>query len=216
MAAYSAHSYQEIVDILDDHDHPKYNALKQIRSLVKCVNFGILYGVGPGTLINLVGKAGVDLTYADAEDSIYRWKTQYPGVVRWMRQVEDEVIENGYLTMVTGRRRTLLNAERKSGDGYRALRQATNAPVQGTASDLTLTAMYLLHKEFQGKDTHLLLNVHDQVGLEFKEKEYSREGITEVLQQIMEVEVPREFERRFDYQFTVPLKIDHNVGERWS
>lgn len=213
MSGFSKYSYEEIVRLLDEGDEEMQN----LRRGCKCVNFGILYGVGAGTLSNLISKAGGICDMPTAQQRIDQWRQLYKGVTSWMTAVEDEVIENGYVTMVTGRRRTLLDAERGTPQGQRALRQACNAPVQGTASDITLTAMYLLDQEFRRRGgARLLLNVHDQIGLEFDPSTYTDDDMLEILQRVMVEEVPDEFERRFDYRFTVPLQIDPKVGERWS
>jgi DNA polymerase I-like protein with 3'-5' exonuclease and polymerase domains len=74
--------------------------------------------------------------------------------------------------------------------------------------------MVLLDEWFEQKgDAHLLMNVHDQVAFEFKGDE---EEITENVTRIMQEEAPKEFTRRFGYEFQVPFKIDLNIADRWT
>lgn len=213
MVGFSNLSYEAIKEGLAQGD----KTLGLLRRCAKCVNFGILYGVGPTTLKKLAKDAGADIDISTARQRIDQWRGQYPGVADWMWKIEEEVIKNGYVQMVTGRRRTLPDADRTTPEGQRALRQATNAPVQGTASDITMTAMYLLHLFFKRHGgARLLLNVHDQIGLEFDPNVYTDETIKEIVHDVMVNQVPTEFNSRFNYQFTVPLEIDMSVGERWS
>ena len=213
MAGLSARDVEEIQEALARNDKQTVN----LRRLAKCVNFGILYGVGPKTLMKLSADAGAVIDYDEAQQAIDKWRGRYKGVELWMKMIEETAIRDQYVTMPSGRRRSVVGAKRTTPEGQRALRQATNAPVQGMASEITLTAMLLLHQWFtQWGGGRLLLNVHDQIGLEFDPAEYSDETIKEILHELMVVQVPIEYERRFGYKMTVPLGIDVSIGERWS
>lgn len=56
-------------------------------------------------------------------------------------------------------------------------RQAWNAPIQGTASDLTKKAMILIYNDKRMKEinAHLLMNIHDELLIEAP-KEYANEA----------------------------------------
>jgi DNA polymerase I-like protein with 3'-5' exonuclease and polymerase domains len=74
--------------------------------------------------------------------------------------------------------------------------------------------MVLLDRYFEEKgDAHLLMNVHDQVAFEFKGDEGE---IAENVTRIMEEETPKEFAKRFGYEFKVPLRVDLNIDNRWT
>lgn len=207
--------YDALVAILSDKAHADYITWKTRRIGIKRINFGILYGISPPGLARLCRKEGVNMDVSEAADLIDGWLGLYKQVAAWLRRTADEVIEHGCVVSPTGRIRTVVGASRIGPLGQRRLRQATNAPIQNFASDILLTAMYLTDKYFEERrdEAYLLMNVHDSQGGEFKG---DAGEFAEAVMDIMEQQVPREIERRFNYTLTVPLKTDLNVGCRWS
>ena len=96
------------------------------------------------------------------------------------------------------------------------MRQGVNFQVQSLASDLTQLAILTTHQAIrrEGIDAHLLLNVHDQLALEFRG--LSNSEMSQIVRHCMVQRVPEEFERRFGLPVGVRLNIDINIGERWS
>jgi DNA polymerase-1 len=210
--------YHDLVDILADKDHSKHAHWKGLRLFIKRLNFGILYGIGAKKLARMVYlESGQRYSIEQTQEYIDRWLDRYPRVKAWISATENEVIERGYVRTITGRRRTLLGANRNSGDGWRKLRQAVNFKVQSPAADITQVAMRLTHMWFNQlaapSEAHLLMNVHDQQAWEFQG---NGEEIGRNVKYIMEVEVPNELYRRFGYRLKVPLKAEVHIGERWA
>lgn len=208
--------YDELQRILDDHTHPRYGYWKEKRVAIKRINFGILYGIGPTKLAHLCSLAGAKLGVTEASEMIEEWLLKYSSIAAWLEATRQEAIDTKEVVAITGQRRRLPGADGTSWWGGRAVRQACNFPVQHTASTILLTAMYLLDRHFEneGWDCHLLMNVHDQTAGEFRNVD--QRHIEEVVKWTMEEVVPHEFNRRFGYQFTAPLRIDLNVSDRWS
>src|SRR4029077_16003362 len=69
---------------------------------------------------------------------IDKYFQQYPGVANYMRQTRDFAREHGYVETVFGRRLWLPDIKAAGGPRRAAAeRAAINAPMQGTAADLT-------------------------------------------------------------------------------
>jgi DNA polymerase-1 len=206
--------YEEIQGALDDHDDSNHDFWYGRRALIKRRNFGIQYGIGAKKLAAMCG-----IKVFEAKEMIDGWYRMFPGVLAWQDQIVQQGREDGFVTSPTGRRRTLPDLVRNDWYGWRAQRQACNMPVQSLASDVTMTAMYLIDQEMQKQGVgHLLLNVHDQIA--FEEKTPKMSGVYGIIynriNEIMTVGVVDEIERRFGHKISVPLVIDVNHGERWS
>lgn len=211
MARLFGKSYGELEEILGQEDPgPWYER----RVATKRVNFGILYGVGAKKLAAILWKEGIYMTVAECQDLIDRWRDTYKGFERWKAEIENNAVLNKQITTVTGRRRTLPDANHDTFDGWRALRQAVNFPIQSTASDITQIGMYLMDKEFRNHDAHLLMNVHDEINWEFRD--IDPDHMAEMAKHLMEDATKDEFKRRFGAEITVPLQADPKIGERWS
>ena len=94
-----------------------------------------------------------------------------------------------------------------------AERAATNAPVQGTAADMLKLAMVeiakWIEKEQLGKDTHLLLQVHDELVFEITTNKI--EEYTPCIKKIMEGVILEK--DRNGISFTAEGKVGENWGD---
>ncbi|MBU1519669.1 DNA polymerase I, partial [Patescibacteria group bacterium] len=93
-----------------------------------------------------------------------------------------------------------------------AERMAVNAPIQGTAADIIKIAMRAADEELQKKkykdDTHLILQVHDELIYEIKNEKIDDaiEIISEAMQNISDFSIPLE----------VSVSAGQNLGEMES
>jgi DNA polymerase-1 len=99
-----------------------------------------------------------------AKQFLAYYNKQFIGITKWKRQAVAEGVAHGYVATMSGRRRRLPDL-RSSDDGLRARaeRQAVNAIVQGTASDICKQAMVACYDAFQGTDAQMLVQVHDEL-----------------------------------------------------
>lgn len=85
---------------------------------------------------------------------------------------------------------------------------AMNAPIQGTAADIIKIAMRdvedALHRSSVGKDTHLLLQVHDELIYEVKTEAVG--DAAQIIQKAMEAAGG----------LSVPLAVTTHRGKRWG
>ena len=107
------------------------------RSKAKMVNFGIVYGLtgfGLADRLNIPRKEG--------EEFVARYLERFPAVRAFREQVVERAQEEGYVTTLMGRRRSI--PELRSGNpNTRRLgeRLAVNTVIQGTAADIIKVAM---------------------------------------------------------------------------
>lgn len=120
--------------------HPDYEKWEAIRQLGKAGNFGLIYGMGvDGFVIYAEQNYGVVLPAAEANDFRNGFFDSYPGLLTYHREYKGFARKHGYVRTPLGRVRhlPLINSPRND-ISSKAERQAINAPVQGTLSDLAL------------------------------------------------------------------------------
>lgn len=171
---------------------------KPERSIAKMINFGIAYGITPRGLFNRLKPQGVDVTEAQCEQFIADYFKTYPGVRKFLKQVEIRVRERGYVCNWFGRRR------RVTGQTWREVRQAQNFIIQATAADLAKMAMVRLHSALP-EGARLIAMVHDEFIVECRaeQAEAVRDLMIETMSQLPE-------------GFTIPLRVDAHIGNNWG
>jgi DNA polymerase-1 len=172
------------------------------RRLAKVINYGIVYGMGPGRAARELG-----VPVAEAEAFIAAYFARYPGVRVFVESTVAEARARGWVTTVLGRRRYLPElAARDPAVRQFAERAATNTPIQGSAADLIKLAMLELRRRLRGAGlgARLLLQVHDELVLEVPAGEV--EAVRDTVRGAMEGVFP----------LRVPLRVDVRDGANWS
>ncbi|MBE8163426.1 MAG: DNA polymerase I [Bdellovibrionaceae bacterium] len=175
---------------------PLKKVTKEQRGRAKAVNFGISYGQGVFGLSESLG-----ISRAEASSIIKNYHSRFPLVQEYMESVKEQAHEDIYVKTLLGRRRYLpdLLSSRVNVQKF-GERAATNAPMQGTASDLIKLAMV---KVASSLDAFLLLQVHDELIIESLIE--NREDNILELKNIMESVVP----------LKVPLEVNISCGANW-
>ncbi len=180
---------------------PPEEVTPRMRSSVKAVNFGILYGKGAFSLSRDLG-----VSVKEADDFIKAYLGTYPKVKEYMDNIVAEGMEKGYVTTLYGRRRMLPELS-SSNRNLRAQgeRMALNTPIQGTAADIIKLAMVRVANrlEKEGLAARLILQVHDELIVECPESE--AELAARLLKEEMESAA----------SLSVPLTADVNQGKNW-
>lgn len=174
---------------------------EEMRRLAKIVNFAVAYVIGPFGLAQRTG-----LSRAKAKQVIEDYYKTYTGVRRYMEETPEQVRETGFVRTLLGRIRPIPDINNRNHNlRARAEREAINAPLQGSASDIVKMAMIRVHERLnrEGLGAKMILQVHDELLLEAPEKEVER--VREVVRSEME-EV---------YKLSVPLVVDTGVGRNW-
>jgi DNA polymerase-1 len=176
-----------------------------MRRHAKAINFGLIYGMSAFGLTRTT-----DLTLAEAENFVKSYFERFPGVKEYLDGVRRQVVEDGYVSTLLGRRRYFPqlthDATVSEVARARALREAINAPIQGTAADIIKLAMLHLPPVLAeaGLEGRMLLQVHDELVLECPQGQL--EATARIVQEQMQQA----------YKLTVPLKTDAKAGPNWA
>ena len=181
----------------------------EFRQIAKIMNFSIVYGVGAKRLGQTSGK-----TKEEAQAMLDNFSKTYPQMWAWLKKMEREGIQNGYVRTFSDRLVMLtLDKFAKAGEfstiNSMAERNAKNAPIQGGCADLVKIAAAGLRNELiAGGYTAKLVNiVHDEFVLESPKNE-SKE-VAKIVEKHMDLAVDRFFS-------TVECKSKCSIGESWA
>lgn len=133
------------------------------RHLAKTANFSLVFRAGPKTFHKMLLNKGTNLPYNEVRNIVYSWKDLYPNFGKAGEREQTLCDLNGYVTLLTGRRRFYLPGENTS--------SAFNQRIQGSLADMAKlwtidTDRRLTHLPQAGLDAGigragLLLTVHD-------------------------------------------------------
>jgi len=172
------------------------------RGLGKTINFATIYGVSAFGL-----SSRTDMDPAEAQQFLDQYFETYPNVRRYIDHTILKAGEEGYVETLLGRRRNFNELQGNLPFNQRQAleRQAINAPIQGTAADITKLAMRNLHKRIRDErlKAKMLLQVHDELVLEVPHEELS----------VVAPLVRKEMESAF--ALDVPLRVDIEAGPNW-
>lgn len=143
----------------------------ELRSSLKPVGFGILYG---STKVGLARTLGVPEN--TAQHYIDMWFRTFSGVKKFMDSCVHFIVNNGYMATYSGRRRyikapydAMTPMERaealKEPDMQAQIRQLSNMRIQGTGADVTKTAMVKMYNKIKehNLDAALVCQIHDEL-----------------------------------------------------
>ena len=171
------------------------------RTKSKRANFGIIYGI---TVFGLAER--LDIPRDEAKMLIDGYFETFPQVHNYMEKSKEVARQQGYVTTLFGRRRYLpdINSHNATVRGF-AERNAINAPIQGTASDIIKVAMIHIFQRFkaEGIKSKMILQVHDELNFSVLPEE------KEKVEQIVIEEMQNAF------QMAVPLVADSGFGDNW-
>lgn len=138
---------------------------KIMRTQVKSVLLGIMYGRSPASIAGQFGKKK-----AWAEKIIEDFYKSFPKIRVLTLQVQYMASKLGYVSTICGRKRRLPNMKLDKED-YRyisACRQCLNAVLQGSSADIMKIAMVEIgnHPRMLELGARILLTVHDEMIIE--------------------------------------------------
>jgi DNA polymerase-1 len=182
-------------------DLPIEDVTDELRKRAKAVNFGIVYGIGA---FSLAGDLGIST--GAAKEYIDSYFATYPGVAAYMDKTVAKAYEDGYVTTLYGRRRTVpeLHVQNKVTRKF-GERVAMNSPIQGTAADIIKIAMLRVDRRLQqeGIDARLVMQVHDELILE------AERSVAEQAAAILREEMENAA------NLAVPLTVDVVISDTW-
>jgi DNA polymerase-1 len=176
---------------------------KKDRDLGKTINFGMIFGQTGYGLSRLLG--------IDVEKSsryINEYFEIYSGVENYMREIEQEAREKGYVQTMFGTTRNVSGLRSKNRRiSSAATREAINMPIQGTEADIMKYVMIQLQELIDNryeKKAYMLLQIHDEIIFEVGESvidEFKKDAEDIMINSV---------------KLDVPIKTHVSVGKSWD
>jgi DNA polymerase-1 len=179
---------------------PLAEVTENLRRQAKTINFGIIYGMGPHKLALELGiRRDVAKRYID------NYLAKYPGVKGYMEGIARSAGQDGFVTTIMGRRRSIPEiASNNFNERESARRIAINTPIQGSAADIIKMAMVKIHEHMKKMESRMIIQVHDELVFEVADDEI--ETVREMVK----------YEMENAYPLLVPVRVDIGVGENWA
>jgi DNA polymerase-1 len=174
-----------------------------LRSRAKMVNYGLAYGLSAWGL-----ASRLDIAPDEAQEIMDAYFEAFPTIREFLDKQVARAAAEGFTETMLGRRRYIPELQ-AANPRVRDLgrRQALNAPIQGSASDVFKVAMIRVDEALRERpelDCHMLLTVHDELVFEVS-KEHLDEA-AELVKRRMEGAV----------ELDVDLQADIGWGANWA
>lgn len=181
---------------------------KEERGKAKAVNFGFLYGMQAKKFVKYaLDNYGQVFTLAEAKHIRDLYFAKYARLLPWHKEQEDLCEMQGGVSNMFGRfRRLPLIYSPNKWERASAARRAINTPVQGSGSDLLISAVTQINKELKGI-AWIGATVHDSIIGECRveDKDYVDETIRRIMKH------PKVLDD-FGVELRVPLDVDIGWG----
>ena len=182
---------------------------KDERRKAKAVNFGFLYGMGAKKFVDYAFNSyGVTFTLPEAEKFRELFFAKYSRLLPWHEEQRHIAEALGGVPNLFGRFRKLpkIYAENWKDKGE-AERRSINTPVQGSGSDILLSAAIEVKKTLEPYGLKIVGTVHDSILGEFPEE--NKDFIVSEIYRIMRH--PKLLDE-FGIELRCPLDCDVGVG----
>ncbi|MGH7736873.1 MAG: DNA polymerase I [Candidatus Tyrphobacter sp.] len=162
------------------------------RRMAKSVNFGLLYGMSEFGLAQRL-----EISRQEAKEITAAYFARFPSVRAYVDRALEAGRRDGFVSTILGRRR-YMPALRSSNFAVRsaAEREATNAPLQGSAADLMKLAMVRIDRAIAASalDAAMLLQIHDELIFEVRSSEVADTAhlVRDIMEEAMTLSVPLE------------------------
>ena len=174
----------------------------EMRTKVKAMSYGLAYGL---SAFGLSKQLRID--QKEARGLMTEYFARFGAVRDYLRNVVEQARTDGYTETIFGRRRPFADLTSPN----RVLREnaeraALNAPIQGSAADIMKIAMLGVADDLTsgGHESHLLLQVHDELILEVAPGEEA--AVEEIVRRRMGGAA----------ELTVPLEVQVGTGRNWE
>ncbi len=175
------------------------------RGDAKTIGFGLNYGMKEKTLARRMG-----CSEEEAIAKINKYMATYPAVKRFFDSEAMEAERSGYSYTMLGRRRHLPDMRALDNfTRFRAQRQSSNFPIQGTAAEVCKMAMIHLSEDYDLRDNYgymMCLQVHDEIVGECPDETVD----------ICKARVKEWMEHPFPSDIGVPLTAEIGSAKAWG
>ncbi len=188
---------------------PESEVTPDERQIAKSANFGLLFMASPEALCEYVLKTtGRTLPFDDAKRIYDIWHRTNPMFKQFYIRTWEEMLENGYVESVTGRRRHFEYKGQTRVSRFpawlraRCHRQAVNFLVQGFAADIALIGLSECHTQ----GLPICKFEHDSVSFEVPEGQDISDSITDCLVRHPPQYLLEHFQINFDMSLQIEIK----------
>jgi DNA polymerase-1 len=205
---YDLHSYTAALMFGLEYSEDFKKKHGDLRQAAKAINFGLMYGMGPGRL-----AAQINVTPEQGKEYMEKYFASYPSVRDFLSKVASEAVKKGYSATPGGRKRWYKMPDKSDPDYKKQIgsieRQAKNHPIQGTNADAMKHALVSLYERIKKDrvDASILLTVHDEIVTEARDDQ--AEDFKYVLSEEM-IKAAEVFVKK------VPIASDPFVGDVWE
>lgn len=182
---------------------------KEERSKAKAVNFGFLYGMLAKKFVDYAYDSyGVVFTRSEAEAYRNAFFAKYSRLLPWHKEQEELCEMLGGVPNMFGRFRKLpkIYSENRW-ERLDAVRRAINTPVQGTGSDILLSAAIEVNRELSPYGLKVCGTIHDSIVGEF-----NVEDTDWIVPEIKRIMAHPKLMDEFGVELDVGLEADVGVG----
>lgn len=176
-----------------------------LRNSIKQIGFGLNYGMKEKAMAARIG-----CTVEEAVDTIEKYMAKYPAVRAFFASAAEDARRTGYAFTLMGRRRYLPDiTNRDDYTRFRAERQASNMPIQGTAAEVCKMAMINIYEDVELREKYgymMCLQVHDEIVGECPEETVD----------IVKPRIREWMEHPFPTDVGVPLTAEIGHGDEWG
>jgi len=194
------------------------------RQAAKAVNFGLLYGAGPGRLMDSARyEYGVEMSQQEAEAARLAFFDTYPGIVEWHNKQKDlrkraephwfHLADKGYFTKQLVGVRTASGRKRVwpvyGGNTTATVTRLFNTPDQGTGADIIKAALAGFYRELckrEWEHVALIACIHDEIVVEVPEAD--ADDVAALLVSVMEAAGNK-------FISPVPAAAESTIGDSW-
>lgn len=212
-------SYEDAYKIYSNEDDPDFKIWKVRRKQAKTIGFGVLYQQGPNHLKESLSTPDHKATKEEAIEFLDEWFDTFPRIRKFVKKQQRFAEEHGYVVSPFGRKRRLPEArnKREQGKYAKALRDAVNAPTQGTASDFALFSSILIREQImQGKlpaSIEQIGTIHDSLMFYLDPKDMN----DEVVDHLFNICKDPDTQKYFGFKLKgITMAVDFELGLRWS
>lgn len=159
-AGISNYTYEDIKANKEDKTTDQYMK----RQMAKKVNFGTIYCMSAQRLQQQIwSEMRIEEPLEKCEEYLAKFFETYPGVKRYIDDTKAFVERFGFTWTFTGRRRRFAIAKYNRSQASRMGRQAVNARIQTTSSDLVMYNLIDVGNWLKPRGGRILLTVHDSI-----------------------------------------------------
>lgn len=182
---------------------------KEERSKAKAVNFGFLYGMLAKKFVEYAYNSyGVTFTQSEAEAYRNGFFAKYSRLLAWHKEQEELCEMLGGVPNMFGRFRKLPKIySHNRYERLEAVRRAINTPVQGTGSDILLSAAIEVNRELSPYGLKVCGTIHDSIVGEF-----NIEDTDWIVPEIKRIMAHPKLMDVFGVELDVQLEADVGVG----